>query len=172
MYVYRKLSDLNPCDRPQVYGPRWTSLEDAPEAIRPLLVEVDGDLPESAVERLPAGVEVEARVGELYGAYLRVRATKETLWDAVRETVAQHPTTLAMRDGQTVAVPALYSQVSVTKVSGEGWTWDFGSDGMSVDPTDYVYIRSSAVIMDDEDDLDLAVLVMTMLRDFKAWFKS
>lgn len=169
MFVYRKQSDQN-SDMPQVCGPRWASLEDAPEEVRPLLVEVEEPLRWTAVERLPDRVEVEARVGELYGVYLRVRATKETFWDAVREAIAQDHMVSALRGGLIVAVPALYTQVSITEVRGEGWTWNFG-DGVSVDPSYYACIQASMVSVDDEDDLDLAATVMATLRDFKACYK-
>lgn len=168
MFVYLKQSDQN-LNQPQVCGPRWASLEDAPEAIRPLLVEVEGELPESAVERLPDGVEVEARVGELYGVSLRVRARKETFWDAVRKAIAQNHMALAMQGGLIVDVPAYYTQVSITEVRGEGWTWEF--DGVPTDRQSYACIQASAVSLDDEDDLDLAAQVMVLLRDFKACYK-
>lgn len=171
MFVYTKLSSLNPDVNPQVYGPRWSRLEDAPEAIRHLLVEVS-DVFESAIERLPAGVTIEARVSQLYGSYLTVSASKETFWDAVREALDETHTTEVLRNGEVEIIPATFSQVSIMKVRGDGWAWEFDVEGASVDPSDYVYIQANMLDLDEGDNLDLAVQAMIWLRDLKAWYKT
>lgn len=130
------------------------------------------DVPESAIERLPEGVTIEARVSQLYGSYLTVNASKEKFWDAVREALDETHTTEVLRNGEVETIPATFSEVSIMKVRGEGWTWEFDVDGASVDPSDYVYIQANMLDLDEGDNLDLAVQAMIWLRDLKAWYET
>lgn len=171
MFVYTRLNSLNPDATPLVYGPRWARLEDAPGAIRHLLVEVN-DVPESAIEQLPAGVTIEARVSQFYGSYLPVKASKETFWDAVRQALDETHTTEVLRNGEVEIIPATFSQVSIMKVRGAGWTWEFDVNGAPVDPSDYVYIEANMLDLDAGDNLDIAAQAMIWLRDLKAWYKA
>lgn len=150
-------------EKPKVYGPRWARLEDAPEKIRHLLVEVD-EVRESVLNHLPEGVEIEVRVWKhQFRTYKQAATTKETFWETVQDLANQ----IISED----AGPALLSKVWIMKIKGDGWCWDFGMDGLSTDKKDYPFFKNHMLSLDDEEDIELAARVMTLFSNIQAYMR-
>lgn len=161
MFTYSGLRN-----KPKLYGPRWASLEDAPELVRPLLVEA-GDLPvDGVVNLLPAGTMINAHVGNR-GRWIVVESSKETFWDAVREGIKNTP---GFR-GQNGEMELIYlPDVLIQKVEAEDKSWEWSLDEVDNDPRNACldYQGMQYLSFSDDRDFPTVIKVLTMLSDIKA----
>lgn len=155
-------------NKPNLYGPRWDNLEDAPEAARSLLVEVES-LPDGVIDLFPAGVKIEASVGDL-SRWIIVKATKEEFWDAVREAIRKNASGLIAWDGdaETIHLP----EVRIQNVSGEGeylQSWGLDLDGANNDPniSNLEHLGMGDLRFSAGADFEFAIKVIDLLRDIK-----
>lgn len=157
-------------NEPNRYGPRWDNLEDAPELVRPLLVEVEGELSDGVIDLFPAGVKIEASVGDL-SRWIIVKATKEEFWETVREEIRKNASRLTTWDGEaeTIHLP----EVRIQNISGEGeylQSWSVGFDGANNDPniSNLEHLGMGDLSFSAGADFDFAIKVIDLLRDVKA----
>jgi hypothetical protein len=156
-------------NKPNSYGPRWDNLEDAPELVRPLLVEVEY-LSDGVIDLFPAGVEIEASVGDL-SRWIIVKATKEEFWETVREEIRKNASRLTAWDGEaeTIHLP----EVRIQNISGEGeylQSWSIGLDKANNDPniSNLEHLGMGDLSFSAGADFDFAIKIIDLLRDVKA----
>lgn len=156
-------------NKPNLYGPRWDNLEDAPELVRPLLVEVEY-LSDGVIDLFPAGVEIEASVGDL-SRWIIVKATKEEFWETVREEIRKNASRLTAWDGEaeTIHLP----EVRIQNISGDGeylQSWSVGLEGANNDPniSNLEHLGMGDLSFSAGADFDFAIKIIDLLRDVKA----
>lgn len=151
---------------PNLYGPRWASLEDAPELVRPLLIEA-GDLPvDGVLDLFPAGTTINAHVGNR-GRWIVVEAAKETFWGAVREGIKNTP---GFRDQNGKLEPIYLPDVLIQKVEAEDKSWEWFLDEVDNDPRNACLDYQGMQYLSFLDDRDFPTIIkaLTMLSDVKA----
>lgn len=149
-------------EKPKVYGPRWKRLEDAPEKIRHLLVEAD-DVQDDVLKYIPDALKIEVRVWKrLWWDHEQATTTKDAFWETVQSLADQ---IISEQDE-----PVVLSDVWIMKIKGNGWCWDFGSDGLPVDKDDDAHIRTHMLDLHDVENIALAARIMTLFSNIRAWY--